>query len=53
MSEREIVRRNGGVPVTFSTQSVQYIQTGKKKDPQQYTPNCKIHKGRCRKLKFR
>lgn len=50
MSEREIVRRDGK-PVTFLTNSIQYIPTGKKKDPQQYTPNCKIHRGKCRKLR--
>ena len=52
MSEREIVRRNG-YPVMFASESIQYIQTGKKKDPQLYTPSCKIHKGKCRKLHVR
>jgi hypothetical protein len=50
MAEREIVRRNGQ-PVMFTTQLIQYIETGKKKDPQLYTPSCKVHRGKCRKLR--
>lgn len=45
MTEREIVRRNG-CPVAFKTQSIQYIEVGKKEEPQEYTPNkksCKKH----------
>jgi hypothetical protein len=49
MSERLITRRNG-YPIMFLSNSIQYIPVGKKKDPQQYTPNCRIHKGKCRKL---
>jgi hypothetical protein len=50
MSEREIVRRNG-YPIMFASNSIQYIPIGKKKDPQQYTPNGKIHRSKCRKLR--
>jgi ABC-type nickel/cobalt efflux system permease component RcnA len=45
MSEREIVRRNG-YPIMFCTPSIQYVETGKKDEPQQYRPNSK-----CKKLK--
>ena len=48
MSEREIVRKDG-IPVAFKGQLVQYIRVGRKKDPQQYTPSCRLHKHRCRK----
>lgn len=50
MSERKISRKNGK-PVAFATQSIQFVRIGKKKEPQMYTPSCKIHKGRCKKLR--
>lgn len=50
MTDRLISRRNGK-PVTFTTQSVQYIEIGHKKNPQMYTTNCRIHHGKCRKLR--
>jgi hypothetical protein len=45
MTERQIVRKEK-CPIAFKTQSIQYIETGKKDEPQQYTPNkkgCKKH----------
>jgi hypothetical protein len=49
MAEREIVRRNG-CPIAFKTPSIQYVETGDKKNPQLYTPN----KKKCRrKLKHK
>lgn len=47
MSEREIVRKDGK-PFAFKTQTVQFIRIGKKTDPQQYTPSCRIRKNKCR-----
>lgn len=47
MSEREIVRKDGK-PVAFKSQTVQFIRIGKKSDPQEYTPSCRIHKHKCR-----
>ena len=50
ITERLLVRRNG-YPIMFASESIQYIEIGKKKDPQQYTPNGKIHRSKCRKLR--
>lgn len=50
MTERQIVRKEDK-PIAFITQSVQYVETYHKKEPQQYTTNCRIHRGKCRKLR--
>jgi hypothetical protein len=45
MTERQIVRKEK-CPIAFKTTSIQYVETGDKKEPQQYTPNkksCKKH----------
>ena len=48
MAEREMIRRRDDCPIAFKTQSVQYVETGKKDEPQQYRPNSK-----CKKLKHK
>ena len=52
MSEREIVRKEG-VPVAFKGSIVQYVRCGRKCNPQEYTPNFKPHKLRCKKPRKR
>ena len=46
MAERTMIRRREDCPIAFKTESIQYVETGEKDEPQQYRPNLK-----CKKLK--
>ena len=48
MSCDRIIVRKDGIPVAFKGQMVQYVRIGHKHNPQQYTPNCRVHKHKCR-----
>ena len=44
MAERVIIRRRDDCPVSFKSNSIQYVETGEKDEPQLYRPNSKCKK---------